>query len=54
MDTGTLVKCTLVFKELWDLIRGKVTVKCDMRVGTAEKEGKGLKEIEKGEEFKFF
>ena len=33
---------------------GKVTVKCDLRVGTAEKEGKGLKVVGKGEEFKFF
>ena len=29
-------------------------MKCDLRVGTAEKEGKGLKEVGKGEEFKFF
>ena len=33
---------------------GMVTLKCDMHVGTAEKEGKGLKVIGKGEEFKFF
>ena len=34
-------------------MRGKVIVKCDVRVGTAEKEGQGLKVIGKGEEFKF-
>ena len=33
---------------------GKGTVKCDMQVGTVEKEGKGLKVIGKAEEFKFF
>ena len=54
VDTGNLVKSTLVSKEFWDLMGGKVTVKCDLRVGTAEKEGKGLKVIGKGEEFKFF
>ena len=48
------MKSTLVSKEFWDLIEWKVTVKCDIREGTAEKEGKGLKLIGKGEEFKFF
>ena len=42
------MKSTLVSKEFWDLMGGKVTLKCDLRVGTAEKE------IGKGEEFKFF
>ena len=46
------MKSTLVSKEFWDLMGGKVTVKCDLHVGTAEKEGKGLKVIGKGEEFK--
>ena len=48
------MRSTLVFKEIWDLMGGKVTMKCDLRVGTAEKEVKGLKVVGKGEEFKFF
>ena len=54
VDTGNLVISTLAFKEFWDLMGGKVAVKCDMHVGTAEKEGKGIKVIGKGEQFKFF
>ena len=54
VDTGNLVKSTLVSKEFWDLMGGKVTVKCDLPFGTGEKEGKGLKVVGKGEEFKFF
>ena len=42
VDTENLVKSTLVSKEFWDLKGGKVTGKCDLRVGTSEKEGKGL------------
>ena len=53
VDTGNLVKSTLESKEFWDLMGGKVTVKCDLLVGTAEKEGKGLNVVGKGEEFKF-
>ena len=36
VDTRNLVKITLVSKEFWDLMGGKVTMKCDMHGGTAE------------------
>ena len=42
VDTWNLVKITLASKEFWDIIGGKVTMKCDMHVGTAENEEKGL------------
>ena len=40
--TGNLVKSTLVFKEFWEAIRGKMSGTRNVRVGTVEKEGKDL------------
>ena len=54
VDTGNLVKGTLVSKEFWDMIGGKMLEKSNARVGTAEKGGKGLRVIGKGEKIKFY
>ena len=54
VDTGNLVKGTLVSKEFWDTIGGKMLEKSNARVGTAEKGGKGLRVIGKGEKIKFY
>ena len=40
---GNLVKATLVSKEFWDEISGDIEEECDFRVGTADKDGEGLK-----------
>jgi len=54
VDTGNLVKGTLVSKEFWDMIGGKMLENSNARVGTAEKGGKGLRVIGKGERIKFY
>ena len=54
VDTGNLVRATLVSKEFWDEISGDIEEECDFRVGTADKDGEGLKVIGWGKEFKFF
>ena len=43
---------TLVSKEFWEAVNGKMSETSNIRVGTGEKEGKGLKGI--GETFKFY
>ena len=53
VDTGNLVKATLVSKEFWDEISGDIEEQCNFRVGTADKDGEGLKVIRREKEFKF-
>ena len=42
VDTGNLVKNTLVSSEFWEMIGGKMFGNSNACVGTAKKEGKGL------------
>ncbi len=39
VDTGNLVKGTLVFKEFWEMIGGNMSGKSNISVGTVEEEG---------------
>ena len=54
MDTGNLVKGTLVSGEFWNAIGGKMLEKSNARVNTAEKGGKGRKDLGTGEKIKFY
>ena len=54
MDTGNLVKGTLVSSEFWKMIGGKMLEESNARVHTAEKDGKGLRVLGKGERIKFY
>ena len=54
VDTRNLVRGTLVSSEFWDTIGGKIIEKSDARVSTAEKGGKGLKVLGKGEQMRFY
>ena len=54
VDTGNLVRGTLVSSEFWDSIGGKIIEKSDTRVNTAKKGGKGLRVLGKGETMKFY
>jgi len=54
VDTGNLVKGTLVSSEFWKMIGGKMLEESNARVHTAEKGGKGLKVLGKGERIKFY
>ena len=53
VDTGNLVKDTLVSSEFWKMIGGKMLEESNARVNTAEKGGKGLRVLgkEKGLSF---
>jgi len=51
---GNLVKGTLVSSEFWKTIRGKMSEESQARVHTAEKGGKGLRVLGKGERMKFY
>ena len=53
VDTGKLVRGTLVFSEFWDTIGVKMIESSDARVSTTEKGGKGLKVLGKGEKMKW-
>ena len=48
------MKGTLVSSEFWKMISGKMLEESNARVHTAEKEGKGLRVLGKGEKIKFF
>ena len=54
VDTGNLVKGTLVSSEFWKMIGGKMLEESNARVNTAEKGGKGLRVLGKGERIKFY
>ena len=54
VDTGNLVKGTLVSSEFWKMIGGKMIEGSNARVHTAEKGGKGLRVLEKGGRIKFY
>ena len=55
VDTGNLVKGTLlVSSEFWKMIGGKMLEESNARVNTAEKGGKGLRVLEKGEKIRFY
>ena len=54
IDTGNLVKGTLVSSEFWKMIGGKMLEESNARVNTAEKGGKGLRVLGKGEKIKFY
>ena len=54
MDTGNLVKGTLVSSEFWKMIGGKMLEESNARVHTAERGGKGLRVLGKGERIKFY
>ena len=54
VDTGNLVKGTLVSSELWKMIGGKMLEESNARVNTAEKGGKGLRVLGKGERIRFY
>ena len=45
---------TLVSKEFWEAVNGKMSETSNIRVGTGEKGGKGLKVLGTGSKFKFF
>ena len=45
---------TLVSKEFWEAVNGKMSETSNIRVGTGEKGGKGLKVLGIGETFKFY
>ena len=53
MDTGNLVKGTLVSSEFWKMIGGKMLEGSNARVHTAEKGGKGLRVLGKAKELSF-
>ena len=52
VDTGNLVKGTLVSSEFWKMIGGKMLEESNASVHTAEKSGKGLRVLGKGERIK--
>ena len=54
MDTGNLVKGTLVSSEFWKMIGGKMLEESNARVHTAEKGGKGLRVLGIEERIKFY
>ena len=54
VDTGNLVKGTLVSSEFWKTIGGKMSEESQARVHTVEKGGKGLRVLGKGERMKFY
>ena len=54
VDTGNLVKGTLMSSEFWKVIGGKMVEVSDARVNTAEKGGKGLRVLGKGERIRFY
>ena len=54
VDTGNLVKGALVSSEFWQMIGGKMLEEGNARVHTAEKGGKGLRVLGKGERIKFY
>ena len=54
VDTGNLEKSILVSSEFWEMIDGKMLEKSNVHEGTAEKGGKGLKVLGKGEKIKFY
>jgi len=54
VDTGNLVKGTLVSSEFWKMIGGKMLEESNTRVHTVEKGGKGLRVLRKGERRKFY
>ena len=54
VDTGNLVKGTLVSSEFWKMIGGKMLEESNARVNTAEKGGKGLRVLGKGERIRFY
>ena len=53
VDTGKLVRGTLVFSEFWDTIGVKMIESSDARMSMTEKGGKGLKVLGKGEKMKW-
>ena len=54
LDTGNLVKGTLVSSEFWKMIGGKMSEESNARVNTEEKGGKELRVLGKGERIKFY
>ena len=54
VDRGNLVKGTLVSSEFWKMIGGKMLEERNARVNTAEKGGKGLRVLGKGERIRFY
>ena len=54
VDTGNLVKGTLVSSEFWKMIGGKMLEQSNVRVNTAEKGEKGLRVLGKGEKIRFY
>jgi len=54
VDTGNLVTSTLVSKEFWETLKGKMSGTSNARMDTVEKGGKGLKVLGIGEIFKFY
>ena len=54
VNTGNLVKGTLVSSEFWKMIRGKMREESNARVHMAEKGVKGLRVLGKGERIKFY
>ena len=54
VDTGNLVKGTLVSSEFWKMIGGKMLEESNARVHTEEKGRKGLRVLRKGERIKFY
>ena len=54
VDTGNLVKGTLVSSEFWRMKGGKMLEESNARVNTAEKGGKGLRVLGKGERIRFY
>ena len=54
VDTGNLVKGTLVSSEFWKMIGEKLLEESNARVNMAEKGGKGLRVLGKGEKIRFY
>ena len=54
VNTGNLVKGTLVSSEFWKMIGRIMLEESNTRVNTAEKGGKGLRVLGKGEKIKFY
>ena len=54
VDTGNLVKGTLVSSEFWKMIGGKMLEESKARVNTAEKGWKVLRVLGKGERIRFY
>ena len=54
VDTGNLVKGTLVSSEFWKMMGGKMVEESNARVNTAEKGGKELKVLGKGERIRLY